>query len=115
MARKDSWTWFVLGVAQLLLGDALLDAGTSKVLAQLIQFTGGGTIALGLYFLIFLARHESQFTDAYSKAERMVLEKDPETGSKTLVPSPTSTATKAAWYAVPAVMTFIGLIALLVS
>jgi hypothetical protein len=115
MARKDSWTWFVLGVAQLLLGDALLDAGTSKVLAQLIQFTGGGTIALGLYFLIFLARHESQFTDAYSKAERMVLEKDPESGRKNLVPSPTSTATKAAWYAVPAVMTFIGLIALLVS
>ena len=115
MARSDSWTWFLLGVAQLLLGDALLDAGTSKLLAQLIQFTGGGTIALGLYFLIFLARHESQFSDAYSKAEKMVLEKDPESGRKILVDSPASTATKAAWYSIPVVMTFIGLMALLVG
>ena len=78
MARRDSITWFMLGVAQLLLGEALLEAGSSELLAQVIQLSGGGTIALGIYFLIFLARHESEFSEAYNRAEKMVLQVNPE-------------------------------------
>ena len=114
MARSDSITWFMLGVAQLLLGEALLDAGTSEVLAQLIQLSGGGTIALGIYFLLFLARHESEFATAYNKAEKMVLEVNPDTGQKELVDD-SPKALKAAWYAIPVGMTFIGLLAWLVA
>ena len=114
MARSDSITWFMLGVAQLLLGEALLDAGASEMLAQMIQLSGGGTIALGIYFLLFLARHESEFAQAYSKAEKMVLKVNPDTGEKELVDD-SPKALKAAWYAVPIGMTFIGLMAWLVA
>jgi hypothetical protein len=104
----------MLGVAQLLLGEALLDAGASEMLAQMIQLSGGGTIALGIYFLLFLARHESEFAQAYSKAEKMVLEVNPDTGQKELIDD-SPKALKAAWYAVPIGMTFIGLMAWLVA
>ena len=104
----------MLGVAQLLLGEALLDAGASEMLAQMIQLSGGGTIALGIYFLLFLARHESEFAQAYSKAEKMVLEVNPDTGQKELIDD-SPKALKAAWYAVPIGMTFIGLVAWLVA
>lgn len=114
MARRDSITWFMLGVAQLLLGEALLEAGSSELLAQVIQLSGGGTIALGIYFLIFLARHESEFSEAYNRAEKMVLQVNPETGEKQLVDD-SPKALKAAWYAIPTGMTLIGLLALLVA
>ena len=114
MARSDSITWFMLGVAQLLLGEALLDAGTSDMLAQLIQLSGGGTIACGIYFLLFLARHESEYANAYNKPEKMVLEVNPDTGEKELVDD-SPKALKAAWYAIPVGMTFIGLLAWLVA
>lgn len=104
----------MLGVAQLLLGEAMLDAGASEMLAQLIQLSGGGTIALGIYFLLFLARHESEFAQAYSKAEKMVLEVNPDTGQKELIDD-SPKALKAVWYAVPIGMTFIGLMAWLVA
>jgi len=104
----------MLGVAQLLLGEALLNSGTSDLLAQLIQVSGGGTIALGIYFLIFLARHEAEFTNAYSKLEKTVLVTNPETGEKELVDD-SSKPIKAAWYAIPATMTFIGLMAWLIG
>jgi len=114
MARSDSMTWFALGVAQLLLGEALVDAGTSDFFAQIIKMSGGGTIALGFYFLIFLARHEDEFSMAYNKAEKLVLDVDPESGKKVLVED-SKAGTKAAWYAIPALMTLLGLIGWLVS
>ena len=86
MARRDSLMWFMMGIAQLLIGNALLaDEGTSDWIAYLIQGTGGGTLALGLYFLLFLARNESEFTELYSKAEKTILMTDPATGRKQLV------------------------------
>ena len=49
MARRDSIMWFMMGIAQLLIGNALLaDEGTSDWIAYMIQGTGGGTMALGL-------------------------------------------------------------------
>ena len=98
----------------MLIGEALVDSGASSLLANLITWSGGGTIALGLYFLIFLARHESEFSEVYNKAEKMAIETDPVTGKRILVDNSPKAVT-AAWYAVPAVMTFIGAMAWLIG
>ena len=42
MARRDSLTWFMMGIAQILIGDAIISAGTSELMGQLIQWSGGG-------------------------------------------------------------------------
>ena len=118
MARRDSSTWFVMGVAQLLLGQAIMDSAAAgsitEALAWMIQITGGGTFALGIYFLLFIARHEDEFSAAYSKAEKTVLSVNPETGKKDLVDD-SPRAVKAAWYAIPVVMTFIGMMSWLAN
>tara|TARA_B100000131_G_scaffold76636_1_gene73207 strand:- start:3218 stop:3562 length:345 start_codon:yes stop_codon:yes gene_type:complete len=114
MARRDSWTWFMLGVAQLLIGEALIEANADSIIAELITWSGTGTIALGLYFLIFLARHEGDFADAYNKAEKLVMDTDPRTGENILVDN-SPKMVRAAWYSIPAVMTFIGLLAWLAA
>ncbi len=114
MARRDSLTWFMMGLAQIMIGDAILEAGTSEVMGQLIQMTGGGTIALGIYFLLFLARNESEFSELYSKAEKTVLEVDPSSGKKKLVDN-SPKGVKAVWYTIPVAMTFLGLMAWLIA
>ena len=96
MARRDSLTWFMMGIAQILIGDAIISAGTSELIGQLIQWSGGGTLALGIYFLLFVARNESEFTELYSKAEKTILQVDPATGRKELVDD-SPKAVKAAW------------------
>ncbi len=109
MARRDSIMWFMMGIAQLLIGNALLaDEDTSNWIAYLIQGTGGGTVALGFYFLLFLARNENEFTELYSKAEKTILQTDPATGRKQLVDD-SSKPVKAAWYSIPVVITIFGM------
>jgi hypothetical protein len=114
MARKDSITWFMMGIAQILIGEAILEAGTSELMGQLIKWSGGGTLALGVYFLLFLARHESEFSEVYSKAEKTIITTNPETGKKELIDN-SPRGVKAAWYAIPVVMTFIGAMAWLIG
>jgi hypothetical protein len=114
MARKDSLTWFMMGIAQILIGEAIVSAGTADFIGWLIQVSGGGTLALGIYFLLFVARNESEFTELYNKAEKTVKKVDPATGRKELVDN-SPTGIKAVWYAVPVVMTFIGAMAWLVA
>ena len=115
MARRDSLTWFMMGIAQILIGEAILaEPGTTDLMGQLIQWTGGGTLALGIYFLLFVARNESEFTELYSKAEKTILQTDPATGKRQLVDD-SPKAVKAAWYAIPMTMTFIGAMAWLIG
>ena len=114
MARKDSLTWFMMGIAQILIGEAIIDAGTSEIMGSVIQWSGGGTLALGIYFLLFVARHDDEFSELYNKAEKTILQTDPATGRKMEVDD-SPAGVKAAWYAVPVVMTFIGAMAWLVG
>ncbi len=101
--------WFMMGIAQLLIGNALLaDENTANWIAYLIQGTGGGTMALGLYFLMFLARNETEFSELYSKAEKTILLTNPETGRKQLVDN-SSKPVKAAWYSIPVAITIFGM------
>ncbi len=102
-----------MGVAQILLGEAIVANGGNEIIRNFIQLSGGGTIAVGIYFLMFLARHEDEFTAAYNKAEKRILERDPESGQKVLVDASRPGVT-AAWYTIPVVMTFIGLVYALV-
>lgn len=107
--------WFMMGIAQLLIGEALLaDANTAQWIGWLIQGSGGGTIALGIYFLLFLARHESEFTEVYNRAEKTIIQTNPETGRKELVDN-SPKGVKAVWYSIPVMMTFIGAIAWLIA
>ena len=83
-------------------------------MGQLIQWSGGGTLALVIYFLLFVARNESEFIELYSKAEKTILQVDPATGRKELVDD-SPKAVKAAWYSIPVMMTFIGAMAWLIG
>ena len=62
MARVDSLIWLLMGFAQLLIGKQLLAADpTMALIGALLQGTGGSSVMLGIYFLIFLTRHQKEF------------------------------------------------------
>ena len=110
MSRLDSLIWLLLGFAQLLIGamfggDPILD-----LLATLLQGTGYSSVLLGLYFLIFLARHQKEFADSYSKVERATLVRNEKTGVLELKDH-ANLGSKAFWYAIPVGLTFISAVA----
>jgi hypothetical protein len=104
MARIDSLIMVMLGLAQLLIGDAI----GLELLGILLQGTGGGTIVMGIYFLIFLSRHQKEFSDSYSKLEKTRLARDGNGDLHYVDAQPT--VTKVVWYIIPAVLTLIGAI-----
>ena len=112
MSRLDSLIWLLLGFAQLLIGAAI--GGNDKILldllAALLQGTGYSSVLLGLYFLIFLARHQKEFANSYSKVERASLVRNEKTGVLELTDHSTL-GSKAFWYAIPVGLTFISAIA----
>ena len=116
MSRLDSLIWLLLGFAQLLIGAAI--GGNDKILldllAALLQGTGYSSVLLGLYFLIFLARHQKEFADSYSKVERATLVRNDKTGVLELKDSSTL-GSKAFWYAIPVGLTFISAVAWLAT
>ena len=57
MARIDSLILVMLGVAQMLIGNSV----TLEFIGVLLQGTGGGTIVMAIYFLIFLSKHQKEF------------------------------------------------------
>ena len=69
---------------------------------------------LGIYFLLFLARHEKEFTEVYSKMEKTEFVRD-ETGRIIDVADKTPRAIRAFWYAIPALMTLLRALAWLIG
>ncbi len=115
MARVDSLVWFMLGVAQLLIGSQVGSSGALlELMSILLNVSGGSSLMLGLYFLIFLARHEKEFTEAYSKMEKTEFVRDG-SGKIIDVADKTPRAVRAVWYSIPAFMTFLGLLAWLIG
>jgi hypothetical protein len=104
MARIDSLIMVMLGLAQLLIGDAI----GLEFLSILLQGTGGGTIVMGIYFLIFLSRHQKEFSESYTKLEKTRLERDGNGNLHYVNAKPT--VTKIVWYIIPVVLTLIGAI-----
>ena len=110
MGRVDSLIWLLLGFAQLLMGAAIGGDPILDMLSLLLQGTGGSSVLLGLYFLIFLARHQKEFANSYSKVERATLVRNEKTGILELKDH-ASLGSKAFWYAIPIGLTFISAVA----
>ena len=102
MARVDSLIFFLAGFAQLIIASEV----ETLLISTILQGTGGGTLALGVYFLIFVARNHKEFSDRYSKSEKTVLVRDPETG-KLYREDATPAVNKVAMYTGPIALTFL--------
>ena len=115
IARVDSLLWFMLGIGQLLIGSQLGSSGALlEMISILLNVTGGSSLMLGIYFLIFLARHEKEFSEVYSKMEKTEFVRD-EYGAIIDVADKTPRAVRAVWYAIPVLMTFLGALAWLIG
>ena len=75
-------------------------------MAAILQGTGSGTLALGVYFLIFVARNHKEFSDRYSKSEKTVLVRDSVTGELRREDA-TPVVNKALMYGGPTALTFL--------
>ncbi|MDP6885964.1 MAG: hypothetical protein QGI58_03680 [Candidatus Thalassarchaeaceae archaeon] len=100
MARVDSLIFFLIGFAQLLLAGQMGGDPLLNILSLFLQGTGGSTLVLGLYFLIFVARHQKEFNASYSKVEKTTLLRNDQTGQLELKDT-TPAANKLLWYAGP--------------
>ena len=102
MARVDSLIIFLTGFAQLIIASEIETA----LVAQILQGTGSGMLALGVYFLFFVARNHKEFSDRYSKSEKTVLVRDPVTGALKREDA-TPVVNKALMYGGPTALTFL--------
>ena len=104
MARLDSLILVMLGIAQMLIGSSV----TLDFIGLILQGTGGGTIVMAIYFLIFISKHQKEFDGAYSKLEKTNLIRN-DTGELEFQDA-NPVVTKVIWYIVPVGLTFIGLV-----
>ena len=74
MARSDSVLFFLAGFTQLFIGSELaaLDP-TLAILGAVLEVTGGSSVLVGIYLLIFVARHHKEFTQSYNKLEKATM------------------------------------------
>ena len=100
MARVDSLIWFMAGFARLCVGSAL----EGSILGLILEITGGSSVLLGLYALIFVARHHKEFEEAYSKLEKTTMSRDEQGRIHRIDDS--NQVKRVVWYAVPIILTF---------
>ena len=100
MARVDSLIWFMAGFAQLFVGSSLEDS----ILGLILEITGGSSVLLGLYALVFVARHHREFTESYSKLEKTTMTRDDQGRIRRIDDG--DQVKRAVWYAVPIILTF---------
>ena len=93
MARSNSPLFFLAGCTQLYIGAVLGDDAALALLGTILEITGGSSVLVGLYLLIFVARHHKEFSESYNKIENSVMSRentgqlhrvDPKPVSKTL-------------------------------
>ena len=74
MARSDSVLFFLAGFTQLMIGSELaaLDP-TLAFVGAILEVTGGSSVLVGIYLLIFVARHHKEFTESYNKLEKATM------------------------------------------
>ena len=100
MARVDSLIWFMAGFAQLFVGSEI-----GPGLGTILEITGGSSVLLGLYALVFVARHHKEFEAAYSKLEKTTMTRD-EQGRIHRIDDGNK-AVRAIWYGIPILLTFL--------
>lgn len=99
MARVDSLIWFMAGFAQLFVGSSL-----DSILGTVLEVTGGSSVLLGLYALVFVARHHKEFEAAYSKLEKTTMTRDDQGRIHRIDDS--DQVKRVVWYAIPIILTF---------
>ena len=99
MARVDSLIWFMAGFAQLFVGSEI---GTN--LGTMLEVTGGSSVLLGIYALVFVARHHKEFEASYSKLEKTTMTRDDQGRIRRIDDG--DQVKRAVWYAVPIILTF---------
>ena len=104
MARMDSLILVMLGLAQILIGNSIELA----FIDVLLQGTGGGTIVMAIYFLIFISKYQKEFSESYSKLEKTTLIRN-ESGELEFHDANT-VVTRAIWYVIPVGLTFLGMV-----
>ena len=109
MARVDALIFFIAAFAQLIIASEV----EALLISTILQGTGSGTLALGVYFLIFVARHQKDFNERYSKAEKTILIRNPQTGELTEEDATTAT-NKALMYVGPVALTILSALVLLI-
>ena len=100
MARVDSLIWFMAGFAQLFVGSSL-----DSLLGTVLEITGGSSVLLGIYALIFVARHHKEFEASYSKLEKTTMTRDDQGRIRRIDDG--DQVKRAVWYAVPIILTFL--------
>ena len=100
MARVDSLIWFMAGSAQLFVGSSL-----DSLLGVILEITGGSSVLLGIYALIFVARHHKEFEASYSKLEKTTMTRDDQGRIRRIDDG--DQVKRAVWYAVPIILTFL--------
>jgi len=99
MARVDSLIWFMAGFAQLFVGSEI-----GANLGTMLEVTGGSSVLLGIYALVFVARHHKEFEESYSKLEKTTMTRDDQGRIRRIDDG--DQVKRAVWYAVPIILTF---------
>ena len=74
MARSDSTLFFLAGFTQLLIGSELASIDPAlAILGAILEVTGGSSVLVGIYLLIFVARHHREFSESYNKLEKATM------------------------------------------
>ena len=100
MAREDSLIWFMAGFAQLFVGSSL-----DSLMGVILTTTGGSSVLLGIYALVFVARHHKEFEASYSKLEKTTMTRDDQGRIRRIDDG--DQVKRAVWYAVPIILTFL--------
>lgn len=91
MARSSSPLFFLAGFTQLYIGSALGDDSALALLGAILEVTGGSSVLVGLYLLIFVARHHKEFSESYNKIENSVMSRENTGALHRVDPKPAST------------------------
>jgi len=105
MARSNSPLFFLAGFTQLYIGSALGDDTALALLGAILEVTGGSSVLVGLYMLIFVARHHKEFSESYNKIENSVMVKEATGELHRVDPKPAST--KLINVVIPSILSFI--------
>ena len=91
MARANSPLFFLAGFTQLFIGSSLASDPSLALLGAILEVTGGSSVLVGLYLLIFVARHHKEFSESYNKIENSVMVKENTGELHRVDPKPAST------------------------
>ena len=58
------------------IGSALGDDTALALLGAILEVTGGSSVLVSLYLLIFVARHRKEFAESYNKIENSVMSRE---------------------------------------